>query len=341
MDSETLLFLITIDIVTWLILFVLSAKYPHRLFNSVFLAWGLFLTLGIIVSIIANDIPSGFVFSLMIVGIILLFVPLMLISNGITMLKKEGKSLANLLSLILGIVIEIGELAFISLVIFNYSLGIPFFEKISGFLLFVGISIFYFSFIILLFVLYLTFFQFVPHIYNFEYIIIHGCGLLDGDRISKLLSNRIDKAIKVYHKGKDKAMLICSGGQGSNETISEAEAIKRYLLEKGISEDHILLEDKSTTTNENLIFSNDIITSRGGSKRTALVSSNYHIYRCVLFAHTLKIKCVGIGAKTALYYWPSAVIREFVAVFSKQTHLIWIGIGYLILISPFIYAIFH
>lgn len=341
MNSETLLFLIAFDILTWLMFFILSALYPHRLFNSVFLALGLFTTLFIIDAVILDDITSGFIFSLVVLGIILLFVPLMLMFNGITMLKKEGKSLANLLSLILGIVIFIGEMSLIVVVIGNYSMGIKVIEDLSPFLMFVGLSVFYFSFIILLFVLYLAFFQFVPHIYNFEYIIIHGCGLLDGDRISKLLSNRIDKAIKVYHKGKDKAMLICSGGQGSNETISEAEAIKRYLIEKGISEDHILLEDKSTTTNENLIFSNDIITSRGGSKRTALVSSNYHIYRCVLFAHTLKIKCVGIGAKTALYYWPSAVIREFVAVFSKQTHLLWIGIGYLILISPFIYAIFH
>lgn len=341
MDSEILLFLIGFDILTWLVFYASMVIYPHRLFNSVFLAWGLFLSLGIVVSLITDDLASGFIFSLIIVGVILLFVPFMLIYNGITMMQKEGKSLANLLSLLLGVVIEIGELAFISLLIFNYSLGISFFQKISGFLLFIGVSILYFSLIILLFVLYLAFFQYMPHIHKFEYIIIHGCGLLDGDRVSKLLSNRIDKAIRVFHRSKDRAILICSGGQGSNETVSEAEAIARYLKEKGIPEDNILLEDKSTTTKENLLFSNNIITSRGGSKRTALVSSNYHIYRCVLFAHELKIKCVGIGAKTALYYWPSAVIREFVAVFSKQTHLLWIGIGYLILISPFIYAIFH
>ena len=341
MDYEVLLFLIAFDILTWLMFFILSALYPHRLFNSVFLALGLFLTLFIIVSIIVDELASGFIISFVIVGIILLFVPLMLIFNGITMLKKEGKSLANLLSLILGIVIFIGEMSLIVVVIGNYSMGIKVIEDLSPFLMFVGLSVFYFSFIILLFVLYLAFFQFVPHIYNFEYIIVHGCGLLDGDRISKLLSNRIDKAIKAFHKGKDKAMLICSGGQGSNETISEAKAISNYLIEKGISEDHILLEDKSTTTKENLVFSNEIINSRGGSKKTALVSSNYHIYRCVLLAHELKIKCVGIGAKTALYYWPSAVIREFVAVFLNKTHLIWIGLGYLIVISPFIYMIFH
>ncbi len=341
MDNEVLLFLIGFDILSWLLLVIFSSLYPHRLFNSVFLTSGLFLTLVIIVCLIVDEFGNGLLLSVLIIGVLLLFVPLLLIINGITMLKKEGKSLANLLSLILGIVIEIGELAFISLVIFNYSLGIPFFEKISGFLLFVGISIFYFSFIILLFVLYLAFFQFVPHIYNFEYIIVHGCGLLDGDRISKLLNNRINKAIKVFHKGKGKATIICSGGKGNDEKISEAEAISNYLIEKGIPNDHILLEDKSTTTKENIIYSNDIIKSRGGSKRTVLVSSNYHIYRCVLLAHEVGIKCVGIGAKTAFYYWPSAVIREFVAVYSTKRHLLLIIIGYLIVISPFIYMLLN
>lgn len=341
MNNEVLLFLISFDILSWLLLVIFSTLYPHRLFNSVFLTSGLFLTLVIIVCLIVDEFGQGLLLSMLIIGVVLLFVPLLLIINGITMLKKEGKSIANLLSLILGILIEIGELSFISLIIFNYSLGFAFFEMINSFLLFIGISVFYFSFLILLFVFYLIYFEHMPHLSRYEYIIIHGCGLLDGERVSKLLSNRIDKAIKVFHRSKDKAVIICSGGKGSNETISEAEAIARYLKEKGIPKDHILLEDKSTTTKENLLFSNNIITSRGGSKRTALVSSNYHIYRCVLLAHELKIKCVGIGAKTAFYYWPSAVIREFVAVYTTKRHLILIIIGYLVVISPFIYMLLN
>ena len=208
-------------------------------------------------------------------------------------------------------------------------------------LLFIGISVFYFSLLMLLFVLYMIYFQFMLHRHDFEYIIIHGCGLLEGDKVSKLLSNRIDKAIKVFHKGKDQAMILCSGGKGGNETISEAEAIANYLKENGIPEDHILLEDRSTTTEENLRYSYDIIRQRGGSKRIALVSSNYHIYRCVLLAHQLDIPCTGIGARTAFYYWPSAVIREFVAVYSDRKHLFMIVLGYLLVISPFIYILFH
>ncbi len=134
-------------------------------------------------------------------------------------------------------------------------------------------------------------------------------------------------------------MLIPSGGRGSNEKISEAEAMKRYLLEKGIPEEHIILEDGSATTMENLQNSKEIIMSRPGGKRTALVSSNYHIYRCLTYARKLKLNCIGIGAKVALYFWPTALIREFIAVFSTKKFLFWSLLGYVIFILPIVWIL--
>ena len=325
----------------WGLLILFSTLYPYKLFNSVFLASALFLTVIVIFDCLTADFGQALLFTFCLIFVMLLLVPFLLIINGITMLKKEGRSLANVLSLLLGIGIEIGELAFFIDIIFNYSLSIAFFEKMNTWLLFIGISVLYFSLLMLLFVLYMIYFQFMPHRHDYEYIVIHGCGLLNGDQVSKLLSNRIDKAIKVFHKGKDKAMIIGSGGKGGNETISEAEAIAAYLKENGIPADHILLEDRSTTPEENLRYSYAIIQQRGGSRHIALVSSNYHIYRCVLLAHQLGIPCIGIGARTAFYYWPSAVIREFAAVYSDWKYLILTLMGYLLIISPFIYIIFH
>lgn len=322
----------------WALLIIFSEIWPHKLFNSVILSLALLVTVFDILYLATQDIATSGLIVVIGVFLILLLVPFLLIFNGITMIRNEGRSFANLLSLLLGIVIEIGELAFISDAIFNYGMDVDFFRKASLFLIFTGVSVFYFSFLILLFVLYMIYFQFVPHRNDFEYIIIHGCGLLNGDRVSKLLSNRIDKAIQVFHKGRDQAMIICSGGKGNNETISEAEAIAGYLKEKGISEDHLLLEDRSVSTEENLTFSHEIIKERGGSRKIALVSSNYHIYRCVALAHQLGIPCTGIGARTAFYYWPSAIIREFVAVYANRKNLIRILIGYLFIISPFIYV---
>ena len=87
---------------------------------------------------------------------------------------------------------------------------------------------------------------------DFDYVIIHGAGLLKGNRISKLLSDRLDKAIDIYHKEPTPPVLIPSGGKGSDEKLSEAEAMEKYLLEKGIPADKIIREDKSATTFENL-----------------------------------------------------------------------------------------
>ena len=341
MEIDSFFTFLFIAVFLWVLLFVFSKLYPHKLFNSIFLSGALFFTFLIILYLFTNDMADSMIITLFGIFVALLLVPFLLIINRITMLKNEGRSFANMLSLLLGIGIEIGELAFILNVVLNYSLGVEFFEKIGLFMTFTGFSVFYFSFLLLLFVLYMIYFQYVPHRYNFEYIIIHGCGLLEGYKVSKLLSNRIDKAIKVFHKGKDKAIFICSGGRGGNETISEAQAIAGYLREKGISEDHIIEENRSVSTQENLRFSYEIIKDRGGSKHIVLVSSNYHVYRCVLLAHQMGIPCVGIGAKVAFYYWPSAVIREFVAVCARKENLIKIFFGYLLVVSPFIYVLFR
>lgn len=157
--------------------------------------------------------------------------------------------------------------------------------------------------------------------------------------MTKLLSNRVDKAIQIWRKCRRKPILIPSGGRGDDEKLSEAEAMKRYLLEHGIPEECILPEDRSKTTRENLLYSKEIIDARPGRKRTALVSSNYHVYRCLRLAREAGLKCTGIGADVALYYWPSALIREFIAIFLTRRFLIWSLLGYAVFIGPILYVL--
>ena len=116
--------------------------------------------------------------------------------------------------------------------------------------------------------------------------------------------------------------------------------MKQYLLAHGIPEEHIIPEDQSKNTMDNLQNSKDIIFSKEGKHRVALVTSNYHVYRCLLYAKSLKMKCTVIGAPVAWYYWPSAVIREFVAVFTTKKILICTLIGYffVVLLPAFGYA---
>ena len=273
-------------------------------------------------------------FVLVMMGLFL--VPVLLIANGVQMIRREAVSPAHLLSLCLGVAVGIGEIAAVVYVLGMGGFGWE--RHMASWLMLAVMTVFYFSFLVLAFVLYSVFIQFMPHRMNFNYVIIHGCGLAGGEKMTKLLSNRVDKAIEIYRRCKVKPTLIPSGGKGEDEKLSEAQAMTDYLREHGIPDESIIMEDRSATTRENLIFSKAIIDARPGNKKTALVSSNYHVYRCLRYAREEGMKCTGIGADVAIYYWPSAVIREFIAVFVTKKFIIAAMVGYLLFISPVLYS---
>ncbi|MBQ5340930.1 MAG: YdcF family protein, partial [Oscillospiraceae bacterium] len=175
---------------------------------------------------------------------------------------------------------------------------------------------------------------------DFDYVVIHGAGLINGEKVTKLLSDRLDKAIDVYRKDPTPPKMIPSGGQGSDEKVSEASAMKDYLLEHGIPESDIIMEDRSTTTFENLRFSKEIIDSFDGRKYTALVSSNYHVFRAMRYARMIGLSCTGIGSHVAFYYWPSALIREYIAIHAEKKHLIMLIIGWLLFVGAMMFVFF-
>ena len=327
-------------LISWGVFFGSTLWKPQKFRNSIFLMNALFFTVFFVAALAGEHMGTVLLVAFLLTFLALLLVPILLIINGIVMIKKESKSLGNLLSLLLGLMIGAGEISFfVGFVLEIYSFNQEYtVAKLIA--IFIGSSVLYISFWILAFMLYMIFMQIMPHIREFDYLIIHGAGLLKGDKMSKLLANRIDKAIKIYNKSKRKPVIIPSGGQGQDETISEAEAMKKYLLEHGIPEEHIIIEDKSKNTMENLQNSRNIIFSKEGKHRVALVTSNYHVYRCLIYAKSMKLKCTGIGATVAWYYWPSAVIREFVAVFTTKRFLICTMIGYIfvVLLPAFCYA---
>lgn len=319
-------------LISWGVFLASTLWKPQKFRNSIFLMFSLFFTVFFVAALAGEHMGTVLLVSFLLAFLALLLVPVLLIINGIVMLRKEAKSLGNLLSLLLGLVIGAGESAFFAgflLEIHSFNQGYTVAKLIA---IFIGSSVLYISFWILAFVLYMIFIQLMPHIRDFDYLIIHGAGLLHGDRVSKLLANRIDKAIRIYNKSKRKPVIIPSGGQGEDETVPEAEAMEKYLIAHGIPKEHIILENQSKNTMENLQNSKNIILSQGGKPRIALVTSNYHVYRCLLYAKSLNLKCTGIGAPVAWYYWPSAVIREFVAVFSTKKFLIYTIIGYILVV---------
>lgn len=307
-------------VVVWGIFFLSFFINRSRLRNSFYLGFALLFTLLRILDAwlsITENQYALLVTVLIIVFAVLAAVPFLLMANGFFMIKREGRSLANLMSLLFGIVILLGEISFLS-----YIFDIGGIANLNTWIGFFGFSIFYICLVFVNFMMYNIFIMHVPHFHDFDYLIVHGCGLLNGNQVTKLLAKRLDKAIEVYKSDKTPPMIITSGGQGKDESVSEAYAMAQYLLDHGIPKENILLEDQSKNTMENVMNSKKIIDRCEGRKRTALISSNYHVYRCLIYAHKAKLKCTGIGSFTALYFWPSALIREFVAVYMEPFYFV-------------------
>ena len=325
-------------IVFWILLIIVFMRDRSRYRNCYLLFFAVIFTIAAM-SVVPAELESNFLYiELLILFLALLITPFFLICNGIIMFRREGHSLANLLSFVLGLVVLVGEIATFVAVLMPEMVGQAWTGRgllydLSMFSMFISVSVIYLSVSFVVFMLYCIFLQIIPRKRDFDYVIIHGAGLLEGGRMSKLLAQRLDKAIEVYRKDPTPPILIPSGGKGSDEIISEAEAMERYLLEKGIPANMIIKEDQSATTYENLVNSKAIIDAREGSRYTVLVTSNYHVYRALRYCRKIGLKATGVGSHVAFYYWPSALIREFIAVHAEKKHLIILIAGWVLLMA--------
>ena len=143
-----------------------------------------------------------------------------------------------------------------------------------------------------------------------EYVIVLGAQVR-GEVPTLVLNARI-KAAAEYLAEHPQAVAVASGGKGSGENISEAEAIRRGLIRLGISEERILLEDRSTSTTENLKFSAELIQK---TKKVVLVTNDFHVFRAVKLAKNLGYTDVtGLGATEFFAVTIQYYVREFFAI---------------------------
>ena len=149
-----------------------------------------------------------------------------------------------------------------------------------------------------------------------EYLLVLGAKVNRGGVPSLALRNRIDAAYD-YLTAHPGCTAILSGGQGSDEPITEAQCMFNELVARGIDPDRLWLEDKSTSTWENLKFSLTVVEEKTGVRPTkiALLSSEFHLYRAGLFAKEFGLETVGVPAKTTLFFLKvNYFIREAVAI---------------------------
>lgn len=243
----------------------------------------------------------------------ILFLAFFFLKEGIKLLKREGFGLRNLLSIGYACVLLfclIGYFLFPSFILYQYMLG--------GLLLFSMILAGYTVGSIIN-----QHHHTLNH--NLDYEVVLGAGLLDGERISPLLAKRIDRGIEVYHANPG-SKIILSGGQGTDEKISEAQAMYQYCLERNIPECDLIQEDQSRNTYQNIRYS---YAKMEGKKRFAICTNSYHVFRALIYARRLKIPCIGFSSFSTLYFFLNAFLREVIGfIWFKKKRYITYGIVY-------------
>ncbi len=154
---------------------------------------------------------------------------------------------------------------------------------------------------------------------DYDSIIVLGAGLNGGRNVSRTLKYRLDKAIELYEL--KSVPIVVSGGQGKDEDVSEAFAMKEYLVAQGIPEEDIYLEDKSTSTKENFEFSKDVLDEIFTEDYEIVFTSNdFHISRAEKFMVESGLEGYGVGSKSDFSMIPSNYLREYVV-----THIYYLN----------------
>lgn len=138
-----------------------------------------------------------------------------------------------------------------------------------------------------------------PPVYA-DVIIVLGARVMPDGELSTTLQFRIGTAYDVYAKGYSKNLIVC-GAQGADEPVTEAQAMKEYLTERGVPEESIFLEDQSLNTMQNLTNAKAIM-EREGFETAMIVTSNYHVERAVRLCKDAGIDAAGVNAPGPLYW---------------------------------------
>ncbi|MER5201813.1 YdcF family protein [Streptomyces sp. NPDC002825] len=301
----------------FLLLFGVGVRRDRRRFgNAVYLGLAVtFLGIGLLFGI--DETRPGLAETLMVLVLLVLGLgPVvlagLLCANGVKMVRKEGRRPANLLALLAGLgMFGVMGLAVATAATGSWILGL----LTSTTLLVLG----YVSFLFLCFVGYAFLYGRMRLRRDADYVVVLGSGLIGGRRVPPLLASRLDRGRQVYEtlaaRDGDAPVLITSGGQGPDEELPESHAMAAYLTDRGFPAEAVVREDRSRTTEENMLFSRELMERDRPGSSCVIVTNNFHAFRAALMARKAGIDGQVVGSPTAAYFWPSATIREFAAVF--------------------------
>lgn len=272
-----------------------------------------FLNLSTVISSIASSATTYMIISL---PLILGFSIALVISN-INLIRYEGRRFVNILGIILAVLLVGGEALIFC---FNFYISGSEFEVMIRSLIINVLAALYLYFecmVIGALAADVIAAKYEPE-KDRDYIIILGCRPRNDGTPTPLLRARIERAADFYKAqvaATGKApILIPSGGQGPDEKIAESECMKNHLLSLGIPEEHIIVENKSRNTFENMTFSKELIFSRNPKAKISFSTTNYHVFRSGMYSRRIKMRSQGMGAPTKWWFWPNAGVREFVGL---------------------------
>ncbi len=285
-----------------------------------------------IVDIYNNTLRSFSFFAMLTLPCIIVLAIYSIITN-IVLIKKEGFRPKNMLGIILGFLALVGLLGSQTLYFLISKLLIGTDKQFIKYMLDICINATLSYFYTLIIATLYCNVKAAKHkpTYDKDFVIILGSKINEDGTLTPLLKGRADKAIEFaknqYEETKKKIIFIPSGGKGRDEVMAEAEAIQNYLIKNGISKNQIILEDKSTSTIENMKFSKDKIKEINKEGNVIFSTTNYHVFRSGVIATNQGLDCEGIGSKTKWYFYTNALIREFIAnlVQERKSHLILLG----------------
>ncbi len=146
-----------------------------------------------------------------------------------------------------------------------------------------------------------------------DVVIVLGAAV-HGSKLSRALQNRLDLAME-YIEESPGSLVVVSGGQGRQEQISEARAMKQYLLSHNVPPEKIITEERSSSTYENFKFSGEILKGIFSKKYSAVfVTNDFHVFRAGIAAKAAGIKADGIGCPSPFYIVPNYYMRESLAI---------------------------
>ncbi len=149
--------------------------------------------------------------------------------------------------------------------------------------------------------------------YKEDVLIILGAGI-DGERVTNPLAKRLDEGVK-FHEKNPTALIVVTGGQGPQEDITEALAMERYLIGKGVNPEVIIKEEQATSTYENFKYSMEILEKRLESDFTVcFATTDFHIFRASNMYSSLGYEATHVSAPSELYAIPVNCAREVMAV---------------------------